>query len=158
MRRDPPLHHVCSDCQIMYHNRCIQIESPFVCDKCKPAESVPANSVSSPSTPSVSPSSPPSQRIAPASTSCCDELLLTEGDLGASCLPSYVDFVNKFDGRMTVLGFQRSPSEKNTPADGNCGVHALVDQLNLPRNESTPMFDTRDNCFFARYLFIKKTH
>ena len=82
---------------------------------------------------------------------CCDELLLSEGEIRFSCLPSYQGSERKFDERMRFLGFERSPSQPCTLGDGNCGVYALLDQLNLTTSEELPMFE-RDDALFARYV------
>ena len=51
--------------------------------------------------------------------------------------------------RMSFLGFKRSPSQPDTQGDGNCGIYALLDQLNLPSNGPLPIFE-RDEAVFAR--------
>ena len=82
---------------------------------------------------------------------CCDEMLLADVE---SVSPCYNMAVGQFDKRMAELGFTRSIFQSDTPADGNCGIHALLDQLNLPHNMPS-MFD-REDCVFARYFnFIK---
>ena len=75
-------------------------------------------------------------------------MLLSE-EVEVPCLPTYLDYNTKFDERMNNLGFERSPTQRNTKGDGNCGIYALLDQLNLPKNEPNPMF-VREDDFFAR--------
>ena len=82
---------------------------------------------------------------------CCDESLLSEGEVRFSCLPSYQGSERKFDERMNFLGFERSPSQPFTLGDGNCGVYSLLDQLNLPTSDPLSMFE-RDDALFARYV------
>ena len=87
---------------------------------------------------------------------CCDELLLTENENGE---PDVLDengetellefemYSSQFDARMATLGFHRSPTQPSTVADGNCGLYAMLDQLN--RIEPDHFFD-RDDALFAR--------
>ena len=54
---------------------------------------------------------------------------------------------------MSQLGFKRSPSQQDTVGDGNCGIYALLDQLNLPYQDVDPMFGIGD-AEFVRFLYI----
>ena len=158
LRRLPPLHVICSGCQVMVHKRCIkQSSTRFICTKCKPStsDSMSGTLPSSPVATAASTSCTiPSSRSLPASdksvltSSCCEEMLLSE-EVEVPCLPTYLDYNTKFDERMNNLGFERSPTQRNTKGDGNCGIYALLDQLNLPKNEPNPMF-VREDDFFAR--------
>ena len=77
-------------------------------------------------------------------------MLLAEDDVLPPCLPSYRSYKVQFDQRISSLGFTRSPSQPDTLGDGNCGIYALLDQLNLPSSEPDPFFG-RDDSLFARY-------
>ena len=163
LRRSPPLHVSCAVCQVLYHERCRKdLAQEFVCPKCASSPSIPAP-VPSPSTvqdpapsPFTAPPPPPPTVCAPTSTvlaasfSCCDEPLLSEQEVPPPPRPLvYTDYKDKFDERMSSLGFVRSPSQPDTIGDGNCGLYALLDQLNLPGSEPDPFFE-RDDSLFAR--------
>ena len=153
LRRIPPLHISCSVCKVLIHKRCLKVSSSTLCDSCQ--------QVSTPSSPAPYPSpahpstvpGPPPPSIPPRSeqSKCCDEALLIEDEVTGprSCLPSFQGSEEKFDKRMSSLGFERSPSQPNTLGDGNCGLYALLDQLNLPSSGPLPMFE-RDEVLFAR--------
>lgn len=150
LRRLPPLHISCSNCKLLVHKRCMKDSSSTLCEACEP--DVVNESVAPPSSPRPAsvPSSFDASVPAAASTSnCCDELLLSEGEVRFSCLPSYQASERKFDERMAFLGFERSPSQPRTLGDGNCGVYGLLDQLNLPTSDPLPRFE-RDEALFAR--------
>ena len=105
-----------------------------------------------PAHPSTVPGPPPPS-IPPRSeqSRCCDEALLIEDEVTGprSRLPTFQGSEEKFDKRMSSLGFERSPSQPNTLGDGNCGLYALLDQLNLPSSGPLPMFE-RDEVLFVR--------
>ena len=153
LRRVPPLHIACSSCSKLIHKRCRDtMEEKFVCMKCRPASGeVPSH----PEEPNhACPDEATSHQAPdPANNSCCEELLLAEDDvIGSPCLPSYQDYAEKFDARMMTLGFERSPSQRNTVGDGNCGIYSLLDQLNLPYQDSDPIFGV-DDSVYARFVF-----
>ena len=84
----------------------------------------------------------------PQTDYCCDELLLDEGEAYVTC-PTYQDGRVQFDARIRQLGFDRSPSQPDTVGDGNCGIYALLDQLNLPHQGPNQLFEV-DDFQFAR--------
>ena len=97
---------------------------------------------------------PAAPSTGPGSASCCDELLLGEDqDATKHYLPSYQEYQVRFDTRMTFLGFERSPTQRQTRGDGNCGIYALLDQLNLSYHESDPIFGVED-ALYARFLYL----
>ena len=150
LRRLPPLHISCSKCKLLVHKRCLKDSSSTLCVACE--SDVVNVSVAAACPPQGSPrpaSVPSSLGASVPSADCCDELLLSEGKVRFSCLPSYQSAERKFDERMTFLGFERSPSQPCTLGDGNCGVYGLLDQLNLPTSDPMPRFD-RDEALFAR--------
>ena len=177
LRRDPPLHLLCSACGKPSHTRCIpkqkRGERTFVCVKCKPADPpISAPRVSSGLTPcppqpspapspSPSPSMPPSYR-SPSVGSQFPLKFTTAGPGAAArrererqrlnCEESLLiepsDTFSSFDNRMNSLGFKRSPSQPNTIGDGACGVRALCDQLNI---SSEAMFGPDDHELARKY-------
>ena len=163
LRRVPPLHITCAACKALVHKRCLKVSSTTICDSCNP--SLPPASPSNP-LPLSSPSNPPpplastSHHVYPSpplqasilsqagQSNRCDEAQ-QEDELPGSCLATYQGSEKKFDERMATLGFKRSPSQPDTRGDGNCGLYALLDQLNLPVNGPLPMFE-RGEALFAR--------
>ena len=60
-------------------------------------------------------------------------------------------YSSQFDTRMAALGFKRSPTQRSTVADGNCGLYAMLDQLNIIEPDH---FFERDDALFARYEYV----
>ena len=55
------------------------------------------------------------------------ELLLQEPS--DNHLPTFRHNAKRFDERMESLGFSRSPTQLDTPADGDCFLHAALDTV-----------------------------
>ena len=53
--------------------------------------------------------------------------------------------------RMESLGFVASDTQPDTPAQGSCGIEAMLDQYNRHETEDSSDFG-RDDVHFFRYL------
>ena len=70
--------------------------------------------------------------------------------------PTFRDHNDQFNERIRSLGFER---REDTPADGNCAIHAILDQYNLQFSANESFFG-REDALFARRLVameIKKS-
>ena len=151
----PPLHVCCKECNKTWHTRCVRNGTgggtEFICQDCSaqtpvavspppvvtapPAPERPAP-VTSVQTPVVTTPVPPAPERPPPASRLTDaapvnpvprEMLLSEP---SDCLPTYRDNMEKFDALMYEHGFKRSPTQLDTPANGDCGPEAFIDQLN----------------------------
>ena len=166
LRRQPPLHVVCSSCSIYVHKRCVpkkHLKSIFVCSKCSSAtmELIPSDNgsqpceIESPIAPhhnaSESVSFIPVKPNIYAKVCSSGPGALKAAVAAAKALPKYNDSSNvlEFEQRMASVGFKSSPTQPNTLGDGACGVRALCDQLNLFTDD--PMFGRDEHDLARRY-------
>ena len=52
---------------------------------------------------------------------------------------------------MLSLGFVASDTQPDTPAQGSCGIEAMIDQYNRQESEETSDFG-RDDVHYFRYI------
>ena len=159
LRRNPPLHTVCKSCKKTVHNRCLRRNtstiSSDICYQCNnPSGEALLDSLGE------AQESCPSFEASPLASTVRNEDLtleeLGEGDIVIPfhglppprvlppILPSYTEFRQEFDIRMDELGFQRSPTQTDTIADGNCALYALMDQLHQPYQDLENVVDLFD--------------
>ena len=159
----PPLHVCCKECSKTWHTRCVRNGTgggtEFICQDCSPHTPVATTAVSPPPVPvsrvqtpvatTIVPPAPerpvPASRLTDAAqvqtpaSPVPGELLLSEP---SDRLPSYKDNMRKFDAKIYEDGFKRSPTQMETPANGDCGPEAFIDQLNW---KGTHDIHTRDS-------------
>ena len=166
MRRQPPLHIVCSGCSIPVHKRCVpkkELMVPFECLKCSSAtmkvvpsgnehahESLPSK-IADTTTPSISISESVTVQPNIHAKVCFSGPGAMKVAAKAKALARLDDrnTAHEFEQRMNSLGFKSSPTQSNTIADGNCGVRALCDQLNIFSDD--PMFGQGEHDLARRY-------
>lgn len=151
LRRNPPLHTTCKSCNRKVHNRCLRStladQCTEICFQCNnPPGEVLLQEVARQET---------STSIAPTVRN--GDLTLEEGDIvipfhglpfqeiATTVLPAYTEYATAFDLRMDHLGFQRSPTQMNTYADGNCALYALMDQIHQPFQDLGNLVDQVDS-------------
>lgn len=144
----------CKVCSRTWHTRCVRNGSgggtEFTCHVCSlvtqdepPAPALTHSPTPSPaSSPAPAPSRPgPASRLVPPPASgqavapqtsasvpedVTGELLLQELNDDLPRKPSYLDNMKKFDDKMQNEGFKRSDTQRNTPANGNCGPEGNI--------------------------------
>lgn len=131
--RNPPLQLKCRECPVYVHLRCMEEgfdEETFLCQQCSPLSTLDDVEV-------------------PANTDCSDELAST-ADISVSPQLAYSTCPESwFVERMRFLGFKRSRTQLNTPTDGNCALHGVLDGYNNITGENS-MFP-RENTTYLRW-------
>ena len=133
--RNPPLQLKCKTCPSYVHLRCLTEtydEENFRCQTCSPAMfDGSLNQVFTEDIANV-----PSTSV-----------MMTSPQFSYGSFPR-----SRFVERMQSLGFQESPTQPNTPADGNCALWACLDGYNNIKQEES-MFP-RDNAMYLRFVKV----
>ena len=120
-KRTPATHTTCSKCETNYHKKCVKLSfgggKHFKCKSCIDKEEVAVTI------------EVPVHVNETCQQSSCTELLLVEDDVIVSTKPSYLNDMDKFNQRMSELGFKRSPTQEVTKGDGDCALWAIIDQV-----------------------------
>ena len=129
LKRIPATHIKCRSCDNHYHKRCVTLGftgNSYLCADCNSESSVSVlvpviqNLPGQDQSIHQEPHMPESQ--------CCSELLLSEPQ-DVQRKPYFSEHYELANKRLSDLGFIRSVSQPQTPGDGDCAIHGILDQV-----------------------------